>query len=144
MNAETTRQQQQADEADIEATAAQIGHGDALVSPDIDVTYTSASGQAYEGKFRFKVPSVGDQLTIGTRRAALIRGEHQDLSFLHVDILTQNLAHRVATLSVVVVAHPPWWTQDPTLCPDENLLTAVLNAYEGWYAPFQGSDQGED
>ena len=134
----------QAEQAEVAETAAQIGQGDALESPDIEVAYTSPSGKAYRGKFRFKVPSVGDQLTIGTRRAALIRGEQQDLSFLHVDLSTQSLAHNIATLSVVVVAHPPWWQQDPRGCPEAEMLDAVLTAYEEWLSFFRGEGQDAD
>ena len=62
----------------------------------------------YEGNFVIKVPSMKDQSRIGVELAKLGMG----MSYNQLDEATAMLNNAIATLSVVVIEAPNWFTQE--------------------------------
>lgn len=92
----------------------------------IDATHIDPS---YVGTFKFHHPTVMENMRIGVVKSQLLGG------LTNVDVLTDNIAHMVATLSVVLDSKPDWF--DVENMYDYELLEIVYDKYAEWYNSFR-------
>jgi len=84
------------------------------------------------GRFTFHRPTMKERLTIGVLEATNL-GQVNRMS---VDIITRNIAHIMATFSVVLDDRPAWFNLD--VIDDYDLLEKVYLKYEEVVNPFRG------
>ena len=90
------------------------------------------------GKFKFHSPTVIERMRIGVAKSQLLQGLEG-----HVDVLTDNIAHMTATLSVVIDDAPTWFDIDNIY--EYEALEAVYDKYAEWNNSFRkASVKGDD
>jgi len=106
---------------------------------------TAVSGKKYEGKFQFKVPSMGDRIDIAALRSRYL----QELE--HVDSTGTNIADALAYLSITIdgASAPAWWRESNNgidLFHYEPLfkLYALGRAYESTFLGYTPDDSATD
>lgn len=109
------------------------------VEKEIDLT---AIDKRYIGDFTFKVPSLMEKMRVGIVKSGLLKGTPES----SLDILTQNIAHMTATLTVVCKDYPKWFNLEEI--DDYIVLETVYDTYLEWENSFRTgntrSDSGED
>ena len=106
---------------------------------------TAAGGKKYEGKFQFRVPSMGDRIDIAALRSRYL----QELE--HVDSTGTNIADALAYLSITIdnASAPAWWRDSNNgidLYHYEPLfkLYALGRAYESTFLGYTVDDPATD
>lgn len=100
--------------------------------------FTDIDSKFKRGKFVVHYPSVFERMQIGVTKAALLGG-----GGLSVDVLTDNIAHIIATLDNVVDEHPDWFdVGDEDL--EYDILEAVFTEYQNWVNQFRTGTQQPD
>lgn len=90
------------------------------------------------GTFVFRYPSLMEQMQIGVLKTNMLGG----LPPNSVDVLTDNIAHMTATLSVVMESAPDWF--DLNTLEDYEALDRVYEAFAKWRDSFRLKGQGSD
>jgi hypothetical protein len=90
----------------------------------------------FTGKFTVHHPSQLEKLQIGITKSALLGGNFA------VDTSTDNIAHIVATLDVVLDAKPDWFDiDDPEV--DYDILEQIYMEYLDWVNAFRKKPIGD-
>lgn len=92
------------------------------------------------GTFVFHYPSLFDQMQIGVAKARMLAG----VPMQSVDPLTDNIAHMVATLNVVLDSAPDWFKVDELDYDDYEMLDEVYETYASWRESFRKGNQQSD
>lgn len=102
---------------------------------EIDLTSVD---KRYIGDFTFKVPSLLEKMRVGIVKAGLLKG----MSESSLDIMTQNIAHMTATLTVVCPEYPKWFNLDEI--EDYIVLETVYDTYLDWENSFRTGNSGNN
>lgn len=106
------------------------------VNKDLTNTHTFTisvkvgSGETFEGTFTIHRPTIGERIRISVLEAQEVGG------LSNVDIFGANLAHMVATFTVLIDKSPVWWK--PRELRDVEVLRAVYQNYIDYLLEFQG------
>lgn len=88
--------------------------------------------EEFIGTFTVHYPSQMERLQIGVTKSALLGGN------LEVDVMTDNIAHIISTLDVVLDSKPDWFdVHDPDISYD--MLEAIYQEYINWVGSFRRS-----
>lgn len=98
---------------------------------EIDLTTID---KRYIGDFKFKVPSLMEKMRIGIVKAGFLKGMNES----SLDVITQNIAHMTATLTVVCTDYPKWFNLDEV--DDYIVLETVYDTYLEWENSFRTGD----
>ena len=88
----------------------------------IRLVYKTVAGQKLEGKFIFKIPTVGDILKIGIEEANMLSAAKDPRV---VSARMQDVAYIVATLKVCLVNWPDWFSVEDITDMELELLSAI-------------------
>lgn len=105
------------------------------VTKEIDLT---AVNKRYIGDFTFKVPSLMERMNIGVVKSTFLKGMKES----NLDVMSQNIAHMSATLTVVCSDYPKWF--DLNEIDDYIVLETVYDTYLDWENSFRTGNQDDN
>jgi len=115
----------------------QMGKGKTLTT-QIDLSNLGEGYEKFIGKFTFHYPTLMERMRIGVIKANFLGNTPAGT----VDMLTDNIAHMTATLSVVVDNAPDWFKLD--FLEDYDVLESIYDKYFEWYSSFRNKSAGSD
>lgn len=90
--------------------------------------------ESFVGTFTVHIPTQLEKLQIGRTKSLLLGGMEA------VDVMTDNIAHILATLDVILDASPDWFDiDDPTI--DYTLCETIYTEYIEWYSTFRNRNK---
>lgn len=107
----------------------------------VDIDFTSADGNVYQGTVVFKRPSVMEYMKMGALKSEIYRvAGVKELQL--VDNTVKFMAHVIATLKTVIKKKPEWLLDIDNMQEPE-VLYHVYGKYEVWEDSFRKIDIGE-